>query len=99
MHLTAYQEYQLEGINNRLGVYLSLGSIYEYQLTDHLGNVRAVIAKAGGAIQIAADYYPFGLVLAGYGTATYRYGYQGQNSEADGETGWNSFLLRMYNPR
>ncbi|MEM6804637.1 MAG: RHS repeat-associated core domain-containing protein [Bacteroidota bacterium] len=28
----------------------------------------------------------------------YRYGFQGQYSEEDSETGWNSFELRMYDP-
>ncbi|MEO1100187.1 MAG: RHS repeat-associated core domain-containing protein, partial [Bacteroidota bacterium] len=28
----------------------------------------------------------------------YRYGFQGEYSEEDPETGWNSFELRMYDP-
>ncbi|MBD1432694.1 RHS repeat-associated core domain-containing protein [Sphingobacterium sp. DN00404] len=27
-----------------------------------------------------------------------RYGYQGEYSEKDGETGWNNFYLRKYDP-
>lgn len=90
-------EYEVRGADGRLGVYFKQSSIYAYQLTDHLGNIRAVVAQTG-AVQTAADYYPFGLALPPLGTA-YRYGYQGQSSEADGETGWNNFTLRMYNPR
>lgn len=46
------------------------------------------------------DYYPYGLPLSdkyvvGQG---YRFGYQGQYAEADQETGFNSFELRMYDP-
>lgn len=91
------QEYEVRGANGRLGVYLKPSNLYTYQLTDHLGNIRAVVAQTG-AVQTASDYYPFGMVILSLGS-TYRYGYQGQNSEADGETGWNNFLLRMYNPR
>jgi len=39
------------------------------------------------------------LIAGNRGTNDYRYEYQGQNSEKDGETGWNNFLLRMYNSR
>lgn len=62
-----------------------------------MGNIRAVIAKTG-ALQTAADYYAFGLAIATVGTG-YRYGYQGNNAEAGGETGFSNFQLRMYNPR
>lgn len=33
------------------------------------------------------------------GGADYRYGFQGNNSEKDAETGWNAFDLRMYDSR
>ena len=39
------------------------------------------------------------MVLGSGGTNDYRYGYQGQYSEKDGETGWNNFELRMYDSR
>jgi RHS repeat-associated protein len=45
------------------------------------------------------DFYPFGLVMrqSRFNTQeSYRFGYQGQFSEEDDETGWNSFELRMY---
>ena len=47
------------------------------------------------------DYYPFGSVLRTSKTneeTHYRYGYQGEFSEEDEETGWNSFELRMLDP-
>ena len=40
-----------------------------------------------------ADYYPFGLTMSDREITTepYRFGYQGQYSEEESETGWNSF--------
>jgi len=48
-----------------------------------------------------ADYYPFGLTMSDREITTepYRFGYQGQYSEEESETGWNSFDLRMYDAR
>jgi RHS repeat-associated protein len=94
------QEYQISGMNGRIGVYYKATGAYAYELTDHLGNVRAVIMQGGSPYQVKMynDYYPFGLVI-GIPSNAYRYGFQGQNSEADGETGWNAYSLRMYNPR
>ncbi len=91
------QEYQVSGNGGRLGIYYKQLNLYTYELKDHLGNIRAIIAKTG-VMQKATDYYPFGMMISTFGTG-YRYGYQGQTAEADGETGWNSFELRMYNPR
>jgi len=93
------QEYQIQG-KGRLGVYYPLGPIYAYELTDHLGNVRAVIAQNGSTLQVRSytDYYPYGMIISKGGT-DYRYGYQGGNAETDQETGWNAFELRMYDSR
>ena len=73
-----------------------------YQLTDHLGNVRAVISRVGNTpvVVTARDYYPFGWPLPGRsleGTEQYRYAYQGQ--ERDPETEWEAFELRMWDGR
>jgi RHS repeat-associated protein len=48
-----------------------------------------------------ADYYPFGLPIPERELTRepYRYGYQGQYSEKDRETGFNFFDLRMYDAR
>ena len=78
---------------------------YKYELTDHLGNVRAVIRNAtpntsSTTLEVTyyADYYPFGWVMPGRnGGSAYRYAYQGQ--EKDEETGWEAFELRMYDGR
>ncbi|HTB99874.1 MAG TPA: RHS repeat-associated core domain-containing protein, partial [Ferruginibacter sp.] len=95
------EEYQIQGGKNRLGIYYRPNNIYAYQLTDHLGNVRAVIAQSGSTYQVRmyTDYYPYGMIIQQGGGNDYRYDYQGDNSEKDNETGWNSFTLRMYNSR
>lgn len=73
-----------------------------YQLTDHLGNVRAVIAKQGTnavALVGATDYYPFGMAMPNriFGANGYRYQFQGQ--EKDPETGKEAFQLRLWDGR
>jgi len=96
------QEYQISGGNGRIGIYYPQSQIYAYQMTDHVGSVRAVIAQNGTTYQVRMynDYYPFGMIIpGGGGTNDYRYDYQGQYSEKDGETGWNAFELRMYDSR
>lgn len=52
-------------------------------------------------IVAGGDYYPYGLEMADRQITRedYRHGYQGQYAEKDKETGWNSFELRMYNPK
>lgn len=47
------------------------------------------------------DYYPFGLTMDDrqIKVEDYRYGYQGQYSEENTQTGWNEFELRMYDSR
>ena len=91
---------------SRLGVYKKPSSTSVYQLTDHLGNVRAVIAKDGNgnaaALVSATDYYPGGMVMPNrqiINGEAYRYGYQGEYAETDPETGKVAFQLRLYDPR
>jgi RHS repeat-associated protein len=76
---------------------------YTYELTDHLGTVRATInrEKSSGvaAIETWADYYADGEVMPGRnGTSslTTRYGYQGQFAEVNEATGFIDFDLRNY---
>jgi RHS repeat-associated protein len=73
-----------------------------YELTDHLGNVRAVIQKTGAgifALTNKADYYPFGMPMPNKTTTdgNYRYAFQGQ--EKDPETGMEAFELRLWDGR
>lgn len=85
----------------RLGVYNKGTNTSVYQLTDHLGNVRAVIAKQGSnAVAMSrTDYYPFGMPMPSRddGPNQYRYKYQGQ--EKDVETGKEAFELRLWDAR
>ncbi len=89
---------------SRLGVYkrqVTGASPYFYELTDHLGNVRAVVSKETNetvAIKGATDYYPFGMVMPARNLqGDYRYAYQGQ--EKDPETGKEAFELRLWDSR
>ena len=84
---------------SRLGVYNKQGTT-QYQITDHLGNVRAVIEKINNRMEIAdyADYYPFGEKLPLRNKfSEYRYAFQGQ--ELDKETGMEAFQLRLWDGR
>ena len=86
----------------RIGVYKANNTSI-YQLTDHLGNVRAAIASDnnGHAIaKVATDYYPFGMPMPNRKLVNgepYRYAYQGQ--EKDPETGKEAFQLRLWDAR
>jgi len=95
------QEYPIN-TPNRIGVWYAQSNVYAYELDDHLGNVRAVIARSGSGydVRMYTDYYPYGMAIGSpNGTNDYRYGYQGQNAEKDPETDWNAFELRMYDSR
>lgn len=88
--------------SGRLGVHYRQSDLDAYQLTDHLGNVRAVIIKNGNnAVSLTAktDYYPFGMPMPSRydGANSYRYAYQGQ--EKDTETGMEAFELRLWDSR
>ena len=85
---------------SRLGIYFRQNDATVYQLTDHLGNVRA-LAGIGG-INGATDYYPGGMPMPNrqfVGPEGYRYGYQGDFAETDPETGKPAFELRLYDLR
>ncbi len=86
------------------------GPRYVYSLTDHLGNVRAVVPRGWNPtatpppgqewirrLSFYSDYYPFGWSQPGRDGGQYRYGFQGQ--EKDPETDWWAFQLRMYDGR
>lgn len=74
----------------------------EYELTDHLGNVRATFTRDAltkVTLASSADYYPYGTKIPGSWTragGAYRYGYQGQYAEDNtDETGYSNFEARM----
>lgn len=93
-------EHTIQG-GGRLGVRKSDGTNL-YQLTDHLGNVRAVVGRANDgqpmAITSATDYYPFGMPMPDKNqVGDYRYAFQGQ--EKDPETGKEAFEQRLWDSR
>jgi len=97
---TVLKEQPIYG-SSRLGVHYRQSGTDAYQLTDHLGNVRAVIMKNGeNAVSLTAktDYYPFGMPMPNRNLeGNYRYKYQGQ--EKDPETGKEAFELRLWDSR
>lgn len=97
-------EYPIYGAGRLGNYYKGLATIYE--LTDHLGNVRATINRnklgTSAVIEQYADYYPFGEKMPGRNSTSsllYKYGYQGQFAEEDAETGYNQFDARLYDGR
>jgi RHS repeat-associated protein len=97
---TQLEEHTIYGAS-RLGVHYRQDNTNAYQLTDHLGNVRAVIVKQGNAaatLTAKTDYYPFGMPMPNRNVeGNYRYKYQGQ--EKDPETGMEAFELRLWDSR
>ena len=92
---------------SRLGVYYTdeKEGGYVYQITDHLGNVRAVVLKDGNnalSLTNRTDYYPFGMPMPNKNIeGDYRYGYQGEFAEKEPELGGgiNSFEARLWDSR
>lgn len=88
---------QTEGgiAKDTLGVYR-----YSYNLTDHLGNVRATIRESvatPGSLQVMQrdNYYPFGLTqVAGARNNKYLY----NNKELQAELGQYDYGARFYDP-
>ncbi len=81
-----------------------------YELTDHLGNVMAVVTdvkKPGSSgfkpdVVAYSDYFPFGMVVPGRtGGTDYRYGFQGQemDDEVKGKENSVNYKFRMHDPR
>ncbi|WP_426672077.1 putative Ig domain-containing protein [Mucilaginibacter sp. McL0603] len=96
----AIAEIPFYGSGSRLGTYTISGGNYVYEMRDNVGSVRAVMNRTKNSSDQADivtynDYYPYGS-LAQSGGTNYRYDYQGAYSEKDPVTGWNNFLLRMY---
>ena len=98
------------GGSGRAGVYkqdatgIAIGTGHlEYELTDHLGNVRVTFTKGTGTtLEVLSknDYYAFGGTLPGrswlQGGGEYRFGYQGQE-KSQMDVNWDEFELRQYN--
>ena len=86
----------------RIGVQYT-HSLAVYELTDHLGNVRALFTKESATdseLEGYTDYYPFGMPMPWrkmQDADGYRYAFQGQ--EKDDETGKEAFELRLWDSR
>lgn len=82
------------------------GYVYIYISNEELTPIEVYfddfkVTQNMSDIVAGADYYPFGLPIPERELTRepYRYGYQGQYSEKDKETGFNFFDLRMYDAR
>jgi RHS repeat-associated protein len=84
----------------------------QYELSNHLGNVLAVVTDNISLSQEASlahvvtisDYYPFGSLMPGrsYNSKEYRYGYNGKELDKEGMGGGGStydYGFRIYNPQ
>ena len=86
--------------SGRLGLYQPSDGTLDFELKDHLGNVRSIISSQAGTLNIKyyADYYAYGSILRSGGTPS-RFGFQGEFAEDETEsTGYNIFAYRSYNP-
>ncbi|MBZ0194931.1 MAG: hypothetical protein K8G78_07535, partial [Deltaproteobacteria bacterium] len=83
-----------------------------YELTDHLGNVRAtvtdvVIDHSGdldAELSTRTDYYPFGMIMGGRNSSAddaHRYGFNGKenDNEVKGEGVQQDYGFRIYDAR
>ncbi len=85
-----------------------------YELTNHLGNVLAVVSDRNifgndGSLSYIPevlsynDYYPFSMLVPGrnYSTNSYRYGFQGQEKDDEVKGAGNSvnYKFRIHDPR
>ena len=77
--------------SSRLGVVNTSGRNYE--LTDHLGNVRTTLTEQG-TIASANDYLPFGKLARSYQPDKYDFSFNGKLK--DKETRWQDYGMRPY---
>ncbi len=70
---------------------------YQYNLTDHLGNVRVTVDESGNVEQ-ADDYYPFGLTFNHYQKDPPENYYRFQGQEHQPETEWDQYKWRNADP-
>ena len=89
---------QLEFLQHSEGRARKSGSsfAYEYNLTDHLGNVRVTVNSSGTVIQ-RDDYYPFGLTFNSYLSGDNN-NYLFNGVEKDQATGNYETMFRGYDP-
>ena len=83
------------------------GYLYVYVVNESQKDVffdDLTFSIEGTRVVRRTDYYPFGAVAKVWDSPeqtqqeAYRFGYQGDYSEKDEETGWNHFEARQYDP-
>jgi RHS repeat-associated protein len=80
-------------------------SYYEYQIKDHLGNVRVAFKNSSNKASVLQknDYYPFGLLMAAGRTDIAsnknKYLYNGKEYLEDGRMQMYDYGARMYDPQ
>ena len=83
------------------------GYLYVYVVNESQKDVffdDLTFSIEGTRVVRRTDYYPFGAVAKVWDSPeqtqqeAYRFGYQGDYSEKDEETGWNHFEARIYDP-
>jgi RHS repeat-associated protein len=77
--------------------------VYEYNLTDHLGNVRVVIKKGTNGLATIVQqkgYYAFGMEISQFssGTGTSKNWYNGKEIQDDFGLYWYDYGARFYDP-
>ncbi len=82
------------------------GYDYQYNLTDHLGNVREVFhPKSDGTAELLQEnhYYPFGLEMPGLGYVKQapesKYRFNGKELQDENNLSMLDFGARMYDPQ
>ncbi|KAB2892937.1 MAG: hypothetical protein F9K28_10715 [Bacteroidetes bacterium] len=83
-----------------------------YELTDHLGNVRATVTDVvndhsgdlDAELSTRTDYYPFGMIMGGRNSSAddaHRYGFNGKenDNEVKGEGVQQDYGFRIYDAR
>ena len=99
---TTADEIPLHGMSELGSIFNSKGSYAYYNISDHLGNVRATFLADASVVNYS-DYMPFGHQFNNSATNTeVRKGYQGAFAEKDAETellDLNSFDWRMYDDK
>ena len=96
------------------GIYQNTLGERNYEVTNHLGNVLAVITDRNTVVDstyeavviMTSDYYPFGMVMpdrnwTSSGAETYRYAYNGMEQDNEVSDKGNSYTteFRQYDPR
>ena len=79
-----------------------VNGIYEYNITDHLGNLRVAFKDSAGIAKItqAQDFDPFGLEnwTSKYVNTAKDNRFRMNGNELEKETGFTDLGMRMYNP-